>query len=277
MKTSSIHGCGPFAIALGLYAAAALAVFQPATAAAGCAYPSYLDCLQAGETVEFCKKHVLNCDSGGAGQGGSGGNGGGDDAADGDGDHAEDCPYGTYIECLQAGLGVDFCKRHALHCNDYPGGGGAGGQSDPCNPLEDEAGIGCDGNPTWVNFSDPYDFVASEATVCPYDSYLECLQAGETVEFCKRHVLNCDPGAPTEAQATVDFEARQCTLQGLCLCDRASGQITFYGITVIKDDEICLQISHFDYQGSYPGQVEPEIIAELDAIGWEVCIPLECI
>lgn len=57
----------------------------------------------------------------------------------------------------------------------------------------------------------------------------------------------------------------------------ASGQITFYGVTVIRGDEVCLEISSFDYQGPFPAQVEPEIVAELDAIGWEFCMPLECL
>lgn len=129
-------------------------------------------------------------------------------------------------------------------------------------------------------FSKPRDIVLSVETACPYDSYVECLQAGETVDFCKRHVLNCHPGAPTQAQATIDFDARQCIDEPLCFCAQASGEVTFYGVTVVKDDEICLEISSFDYDGPYPspypGQVEPEIIAELNGLGWEVCMPLEC-
>jgi hypothetical protein len=32
----------------------------------------------------------------------------------------------------------------------------------------------------------------SQAGVCPYDGdYVACLEAGETVDFCKAHVLNC--------------------------------------------------------------------------------------
>jgi hypothetical protein len=259
-----------------LIAATALGGTAAAPAHADCPYPSYVECLQAGETVDFCKSHNLNCGGGGsAGQSGGGGgqSGGGDPDPSGD-----DCQYGTYVECLQSGHSVDFCKTHALDCDQGgPGGGGAGGDEDPCAVMEDEFGVGCDGDPTWVTLSDPYDIVLSQVQRCPYDSYIECLQAGETVDFCKRHQLNCHPGQLTQAQATVDFNARQCDDEPLCLCAQSTGQITFYGETVIKGDEICLEISSFSYNGPFKNKVNQEITEELDAIGWEFCMPLECI
>ncbi len=269
-----------FAIGLGALVWALGLMHPEASQAGNCPYGgNYIECLQAGETVDYCKQYVLNCEPDpDPSQDGSDQTGGGDPDPSGD-----DCPYGgNYIECLQAGRSVDFCKRYVLNCDDGQGstgagGGSSGGSGDPCQVFEDEAGVGCDGNPTWVDLGELRDLVMSETTTCPYDSYVECLQAGETVEFCKRHVLNCEPGALTEASVTVDYDARQCVSEPFCLCAQAAGTITFYGVTVIKDDEVCFEVSSFDYQGPFQNRVEQEIIAELDAIGWEMCLPLECL
>jgi hypothetical protein len=146
-----------------------------------------------------------------------------------------------------------------------------------CSVVDDEADIGCDGDPTWITYSEPFDMVLSRSVHCPYPSYVACLQAGQSVDYCKRHVLNCHEGARTEASATVSMSARQCNEASPCFCGQASGDITLYGTSVIDGDEVCLTVESYHYDGNYDQYVEPEIEDWLDANDWEVCMPLACV
>lgn len=145
-----------------------------------------------------------------------------------------------------------------------------------CSVVDDEDGVACDGDKTWVHYSDPYDLVQSTAHHCPYKDYIECLQAGETVDFCKHFVLNCHEGALTEASASISFDARQCN-EKPCICGKASGDITLYGTSFVDGDEVCLDVESYTYDGSYDKYVEPEIEKWLDANDWEICMPLACV
>jgi hypothetical protein len=142
---------------------------------------------------------------------------------------------------------------------------------------ESDSTVGCDGNPTWLHISEPYDVVLSRVTHCPYDSYIECLQAGQTVTYCKTHQLNCHEGEPTDATATIDFDARQCTDEPLCLCAEAEGDVSVSGYTVQTAGEICFFVEDFTYSGPWDNQVEAEIEAMLDDNGWQLCLPAECV
>jgi len=146
-----------------------------------------------------------------------------------------------------------------------------------CQIADNTQGTGCDGDPTWVTISDPYDIVLSRTQHCLYPSYVDCLQAGQSVTFCKKYVLNCHEGEPTEASAKVSFDARQCTDSKLCICAQSRGEITFYGTTYASGDEVCFSVSYFEYDGPFPGQVEPEIQELIDDSGGELCLPLECV
>jgi hypothetical protein len=146
-----------------------------------------------------------------------------------------------------------------------------------CQIAENTEDTGCDGDPTWVNISDPYDIVLSRKQHCLYPSYVDCLQAGQSVTFCKKYVLNCHEGEPTQASAKVSFDARQCTTSKLCICAQSQGEITFHGSTETSGDEVCFSVSYFEYDGPFPGQVEPEIQQLIDENGGELCLPLECV
>jgi hypothetical protein len=154
------------------------------------------------------------------------------------------------------------------------------GSSEPepdCSVVDDEVGVGCDGKSTWINYSEPFDMVLSSPVHCPYPSYTACLKAGESVDYCKRFVLNCHEGEQTEASATVSMSARQCNEASPCFCGTASGDITVYGTSVIDGDEVCIVVESYHYDGNYDQYVEPEIIEWLDANDWTICMPLECV
>lgn len=146
-----------------------------------------------------------------------------------------------------------------------------------CEVVEDSAATGCDGDPTWVTLGDPYDIVLSEPVQCPYPSYLACLLAGETIDYCKSHVLNCHEGELTTASVTVDFNARQCDEGLFCLCAQANGDIRFFGTSFVSGEETCLDISGYDYNGPFDNQVAESIEEELNAINWQVCLPTPCL
>lgn len=145
-----------------------------------------------------------------------------------------------------------------------------------CSVVDDENGAACDGGKTWVHYSDPYDLVQSTERHCPYKSYVDCLQAGESVDYCKHFVLNCHDGALTKATASISFDARQCNDKP-CICGKASGDITLVGTSFIDGDQVCLDVESYSYDGTYDQYVDPEIVKWLDANDWEICMPLACV
>ncbi len=123
-------GVASFAMALGVG-------WPRESAAANCPYHGdYIECLTAGETVDFCKRHVLNCQNDDPMEPESASCGWlvdeviDDECPLGDGFvhvgipidvtvGSITCPYDSYVECLQSEehyQDVTWCKRHQLTC-----------------------------------------------------------------------------------------------------------------------------------------------------------------
>jgi hypothetical protein len=190
------------------------------------------------------------------------------------------CPYnGSYVDCLQDGQRVDWCKTHVLNCADDID---TGSDAD-CTWLSDAPQEGCEDQGTYIRVGLPLDITLGAAKTCPYDSYGECLLDGQRVDWCKQHVLNCQE-EPALYSILLPFTARVC-LPGSCWpCVEGQGTITYNGTPEIIEDQFCLHVHSFEYSGDYESIVEKELIEELNQPNplcnndtWCICAPLECV
>jgi hypothetical protein len=174
------------------------------------------------------------------------------------------------VACLQEQT-VTYCKQYVLNCpgSDNPP------PTQSCAWLVDEdISDSCPLGDGYVHVGLPEDIVSGNVG-CPYDSYLDCLEAGQGVTWCKQHQLNCHAGHFTTVVVPIDATCGPISIDGT---------IEYTGTPEIIGNNYCLHVNGYTYTGGQQSTVDAQIDAELaqpnpDCNGDTncVCMPSACL